>query len=163
MLKQPRVWGSRVSPAQKSWGLRMIYSKTFQADNFLFSGDLDDMFARETNLKKKHSVIGLARYYLNDLKWRHGTHRDSTNTFSHFHSDHCISFGLNLTHCTNLKPGLSMNILFATSVNKLQTSQLFSLMAGTFFLVSSCLAWLCFQRVNCASWHCQQSAHTNNL
>lgn len=38
------------------------------------------------------------------IEWRHGTHRDSTNKEWKHHSDHCISFGLNLTHCTNRKP-----------------------------------------------------------
>ena len=39
MLQQPCVWASRTSPAQKLWGLRVVFSpKTFLGLHFLFSG-----------------------------------------------------------------------------------------------------------------------------
>ena len=34
MLRQPRIWASRASPAQKSQGLRVIYSKNFSRATF---------------------------------------------------------------------------------------------------------------------------------
>ena len=40
MLRQSHVWASRVTPAQKSQGLRVFFSKTFQGLHFLFSGSL---------------------------------------------------------------------------------------------------------------------------
>ena len=60
MLRQLHVGASRASPAQKSQGLRVIYSKNFsRATFFVFWGthlvDLE-LFARETNLEKKRSV-----------------------------------------------------------------------------------------------------------
>ena len=54
ILRQPHVWGSRASPAQKSKDLIL---ETFQGEHFLF--DLVDRFLSYygTNLKKKRSVI----------------------------------------------------------------------------------------------------------
>ena len=40
MLRQSRVQASRASPAQKSQGLRVVYSKNFSRATFLFSGSL---------------------------------------------------------------------------------------------------------------------------
>ena len=42
MLRQPQVWESRASHAQKSRGLRVVYSKNFSRRTFffLFSGEL---------------------------------------------------------------------------------------------------------------------------
>jgi hypothetical protein len=34
MLRQSRVWASRASPAQKSQGLRVVYSKNFSRATF---------------------------------------------------------------------------------------------------------------------------------
>ena len=62
MLRQPHVWASRASPAQKLQGFRVAYSKNFsRATFFVFvslsnGGKIYDQFARETNLKKKRSV-----------------------------------------------------------------------------------------------------------
>ena len=64
MLRQPRIWASRASPAKKWPGLRVVTGfipKTFQALHFFFLGDsfgryIFELFARETNLKKKRSV-----------------------------------------------------------------------------------------------------------
>ena len=56
------VQASRASPAQKSQGLRVDYSKNFsRATFFVFEslsngGKIYDQFARETNLKKKRCV-----------------------------------------------------------------------------------------------------------
>ena len=63
MLRQPRFRVSRASPAQKSRGLRVdLFQKLFKGYIFCFlvhSVDryVFELFARETNLKKKHSVI----------------------------------------------------------------------------------------------------------
>ena len=62
MLRQPRIRASRASPAQKWRGLRVVlFTKRFKGYIFCFLGDLVgryifEQFARETNLKKKHSV-----------------------------------------------------------------------------------------------------------
>ena len=63
MLRQARLWASRASLAQKyqagcEGGLIL---KTFQGLQFLFPGELIwliffELFARETNLRKKRSV-----------------------------------------------------------------------------------------------------------
>jgi hypothetical protein len=62
MLRRSHVWASRASPAQKSQGLRVVCSKNFsRAIDFVFfghlvGGQLFELFARETNLKKESSV-----------------------------------------------------------------------------------------------------------
>ena len=62
MLRQPRIWASRASPAQKMRGLRVVlFQKLFQGYIFCFLGDsfgqyIFEQYARETNLKKKRSV-----------------------------------------------------------------------------------------------------------
>ena len=63
MLRQPRIRASRASPAQKSRGLRVVlFQKLFQGYIFCFLGDsfgrcIFEQYARETNLKKKRSVV----------------------------------------------------------------------------------------------------------
>ena len=63
MLRQPRFRASRASPAQKSRGLRVELSqKLFKGYIFCFLGHsvgryVFELFAFETNLKKKHSVM----------------------------------------------------------------------------------------------------------
>ena len=65
MLRQPRIWASRASLAQKWQGLRLVLSKKlFKGYIFGFLGDsvarcIFEQFARETNLKKKRSVTFL--------------------------------------------------------------------------------------------------------
>ena len=62
MLKQSRVRASRASPAQKLQGLRVVCSKNFSMATFfcflghLVGGQRFELFARETNLKKKSSA-----------------------------------------------------------------------------------------------------------
>ena len=62
MLRQSHVRASRNSPAQKSQGLRVVCSKNFSKATIfgflghLVGGQLFELFARETNLKKKSSV-----------------------------------------------------------------------------------------------------------
>ena len=62
MLRQPRVRASRASPAQKWPVLRVVlFQKLFKGYIFCFLGHsvgryIFELFARETNLKKKHSV-----------------------------------------------------------------------------------------------------------
>ena len=65
MLRQSRVRASRASPAQKSQGLRVVYSKFFFCFlGHLVGGKIFEQFARETNLKKKRSVSGLGILFL---------------------------------------------------------------------------------------------------
>ena len=63
MLSQSHVRASRASPAQKSQGLRVVLPKNFsRATFFVFwvtqlEQKIFEEFARETNLKKKRSVL----------------------------------------------------------------------------------------------------------
>ena len=63
MLRQSHVWASRAYPAQKPQGLRLVCSKKFSMAAFfsflghLIDGQLFNLFARETNLKKQSSVL----------------------------------------------------------------------------------------------------------
>ena len=62
MLRHGHAWASRASPTQKPQGLRVVCSKKFSMATFfcflghLFGGQLFELFARETNLKKQSSV-----------------------------------------------------------------------------------------------------------
>ena len=62
MLRQSRLRASRASPTQKSRGLRVVlFQKKFKGYIFCFLGHsvggyVFELFAHETNLKKKHSV-----------------------------------------------------------------------------------------------------------
>ena len=62
MLRQPRVWAFRASPPQKLRGLRVVLDqKLFKTYIFCFLEHsfgryIFELFARETNLKKKRSV-----------------------------------------------------------------------------------------------------------
>ena len=52
MLRQPHVWASRASPAQKLQGLRVVYSKNFSRATFLFLGThLVDRFLSYLSVK----------------------------------------------------------------------------------------------------------------
>ena len=77
MLRQPCFRASRASPAQKSRGLRVVlFQKLFKAYIFCFLGHsvgryIFELFTRETNLKKKHSVsklLGPAVYFADPVK-----------------------------------------------------------------------------------------------
>ena len=59
MLRQPRVWVSRASPAEKSQGLRVVYSKNFSmATFFVFWGiHLVDRFLSYLPVKQVWSVL----------------------------------------------------------------------------------------------------------
>jgi hypothetical protein len=65
MLRQPPFRASRASPAQKLRGLRVIlFKKLWKGYIFCFLGYsvgqyVFELFARETNLKKKHSVMSV--------------------------------------------------------------------------------------------------------
>ena len=62
MLRQSRFRASRASPAQKSRGLRVVlFQKLFKGYIFCFLGHsvgryVFELFAHETNLKKKRNV-----------------------------------------------------------------------------------------------------------
>ena len=60
MLRQSHLRASRASPAQKLQVLKVVCSKNFSRATFflghLVGGQLFELFARETNLKKKSSV-----------------------------------------------------------------------------------------------------------
>ena len=71
MLRHGHAWASSASPTQKPQGLRVVCSKKFQWLFFCFlghlvGGQLFDLFARETNLKKKSSVM--SRLVINIFK-----------------------------------------------------------------------------------------------
>ena len=60
--RQPDVWPSRASPAQKALGFRVVWFQKLFRDSILFllvhsfGRYIFELFVRETNLKKKHSV-----------------------------------------------------------------------------------------------------------
>ena len=59
MLRQPRFRASIATPAQKSRGLRVVYSKNFSMATFFcvsIGRYVFEQFAHETNLKKKRCV-----------------------------------------------------------------------------------------------------------
>jgi hypothetical protein len=64
MLRQPPFWASRAYPAQKSRGLRVaLFQKLFKGYIFFLGHSVGryvfELFACETNLKKKRSVSKL--------------------------------------------------------------------------------------------------------
>ena len=63
MTRQPDVWASRASPAQKARGFRVVWFQKLFRDYILFvlvhsfgRYIIFELFVRETNLKKKDSV-----------------------------------------------------------------------------------------------------------
>ena len=54
MLRQPRFWASRASPAQKMRGLRVVYSKNFSRATFFvfWVSQLVDMFLNNLPIKQ---------------------------------------------------------------------------------------------------------------
>ena len=62
MVRQPLVWASMASPAQKSRGLRVVsFQKLFKGYILCLLNNSDgqyvfELFAHETNLMKKRSV-----------------------------------------------------------------------------------------------------------